>query len=185
MSSRLKEIYQKKIRKELQEKFGYTNVMRIPTLKKVVINMGVAKAAQDKNLIQGAYKELTIISGQKPIICKAKKSVSNFKLREGQPIGVKVTLRGERMFDFIDRLFNFVMPRIRDFRGFNPKGDGRGNYTLGIEDQQIFPELNLDEVTRTQGMHISFVTTAEEDEECIELLRQLGLPFKGLTVVVN
>jgi large subunit ribosomal protein L5 len=183
--SRLKEIYLKRIRKELQDKFGYSNVMQIPVLKKIVINMGVAEAAKDKNIIQGAFKELTTISGQKPIICKAKKSVSNFKLREGQPIGVKVTLRGERMLDFIDRFFNFIAPRIRDFRGFTTKGDGRGSYTLGIDDQQIFPELNLDEVTRTQGMHISFVTTATSDDECIELLRQLGLPFRGLPVVVN
>lgn len=183
--SRLKEIYIKKIRTELKKKFSYQNVMQIPVLKKVVINMGVAEAAKDKNIIQSAQKELTIISGQKAIICKAKKSVSNFKLREGQPIGCKVTLRGERMYDFIERFFNFVMPRIRDFRGFKAKGDGRGNYTLGIEDQQIFPELNLDEVTRTQGMHVSFVTTAMTDEECIELLRQLGLPFEGLPVVVN
>lgn len=183
--SRLREIYRKKIRTELKKKFSYPNSMMIPTLQKVVINMGVAEAAKDKNALQDCFKELTLISGQKPIIRKAKKSIANFKLREGTPVGIKVTLRGLRMFDFMDRFLNIVCPRIRDFRGFNPKGDKSGNYTLGLDDQQVFPELNLDEVKRTQGMHISFVTTAKTDEECIELLRLLGLPFKELPVNVT
>lgn len=183
--SRLKKYYVDKVRKELNQKFGYKNPMTIPCLRKVVINMGIAEAAKDKNAIQDCINELAMISGQKPIITKSKKSISNFKLREGMPVGLKVTLRGNRMYDFIDRFFNIVCPRIRDFRGFNPKADGSGNYSLGLDDQQIFPELNLDEVKRTQGMHITFVTSASEDGECIELLRLLGLPFKKLPVTVT
>lgn len=182
--SRLREKYLKKIKNELQKKFAYENVMMQPKLTKIVINMGVAETLKDKNIIQDCVKELTLISGQKPIMTKARKSISNFKLREGQAIGVKVTLRGKRMFDFMERFFNIVVPRISDFRGFKTKGDGRGNYTLGIDDHQIFPELNLDEVKRSQGMHITFVTTAETDDECIELLRLLGLPFINLPVAV-
>lgn len=182
--SKLKERYLNSIKEELQKKFNFSNPMLMPKALKVVINMGVAEALKDKNIIQDCAKELTMISGQKPIMTKAKKSISNFKLREGQPIGVKVTLRGVRMYEFMDRFFNIVCPRISDFRGFNTKGDGRGNYTLGIEDHQIFPELNLDEVKRSQGMHITFVTSAKNDEECIELLRLLGLPFKNLPVAV-
>lgn len=182
--SRLKKRYLAEIKAELQKKFSYSNPMKIPSLKKIVINMGIAEASKDKNSIQDCVKELTMLSGQKPVITKAKKAISNFKLREGQPIGVKVTLRGERMYDFIDRFFNIVCPRIRDFRGFPTKCDGMGNYTLGLEDQQVFPEVNLDEVKKTQGMHISFITSAETDEECVELLRLLGLPFKNLPVSV-
>lgn len=182
--SRLKKNYLAKVKPALQEKFAYTNSMKIPALKKVVINMGIAEPSKDKNAIQACVTELTMLSGQKPIITKAKKAISNFKLREGQPIGIKVTLRGERMYDFIDRLFNIVSPRIRDFRGFSPKCDGQGNYTLGLDDQQVFPEINLDEVKRAQGMHITFVTSAETDEECVELLRLLGLPFKNMPVSV-
>lgn len=182
--SRLKKKYQEAIKQELLKKFGYTNPNMIPCLDKVVINMGIAEASKDKNTIQACVNELTMLSGQKPIITKAKKAISNFKLREGQPIGVKVTLRGVRMFDFIDRFFTIVCPRIRDFRGFPAKCDGRGNFTLGIDDQQIFPEINLDEVKKTQGMNITFVTTAKSDEECIELLRLLGLPFKNLPIAV-
>lgn len=182
--SRLKKRYLENVKPELLKKFGYRNPMMIPALQKVVINMGIAEAAKDKNILQDHLKELTALSGQRPILTKAKKSVSNFKLREGQPIGMKVTLRGARMFDFLDRFFNIVCPRISDFRGFNPKGDGNGNYTLGIDDQQIFPEVNLDEIKRAQGMHISFVTSAKTDEESIELLRLLGLPFKNLPIVV-
>lgn len=182
--SRLKKRYNETIRKELQQKFEFDNAMKIPKLTKIVINMGIAEATKDKNAIQDCLNEMALISGQKPILTRAKKSVSNFKLREGQPIGVKVTLRGLRMFDFMDRFCNIVCPRIRDFRGFNSKCDGKGNYTLGMDDQQVFPELNLDEVKRTQGMNITFVTTAESDDECIELLRLLGLPFKNLPIVV-
>jgi large subunit ribosomal protein L5 len=184
--SRLKKRYLDEIKPALQEKFAYKNPMQIPGVIKVVINMGIAEASKDKNAIQDCVKEMSMLSGQKPIIRKAKQAISNFKLREGQPIGVKVTLRGARMYDFIDRFVNIVCPRIRDFRGFSTKCDGRGNYSLtpGLDDQQIFPEINLDEVKRTQGMHITFVTTALTDEECVELLRLLGVPFKNLPIVV-
>ncbi|MCB1111372.1 MAG: 50S ribosomal protein L5 [Chlamydiales bacterium] len=182
--SRLKKRFNEKIKAELNTKFNYPNTMMIPSVKKIVINMGVAEAAKDKNALQDCFNELTLISGQKPIITKARKSVSNFKLREGSPIGIKVTLRGKRMYDFMDRFFNIVCPRIRDFRGFATKCDGKGNYTLGLDDQQVFPELNLDNVKRVQGMHITFVTSAEKDDECVELLRLLGLPFKNLPVSV-
>lgn len=176
--SRLKEKYNKEIKEHLNEKFKYANVMQIPRLTKVVINMGLAEASKDKNAMQAILEELALLSGQKPIVTKARISVAAFKLREGQTIGAKVTLRGKRMFDFIDRFFNIVTPRIRDFRGFNDKGDGRGNYSLGIDDQQIFPEINLDMVKKVQGMQITFVTTAKSDEECRELLLSLGMPFK-------
>ena len=182
--SRLKKRFLESVKPELQKKFAYSNVMKIPALHKVVINMGIAEPSKDKNSIQACVNELTLLSGQKPIITKARKAISNFKLREGQPIGIKVTLRGTRMYDFIDRFFNIVCPRIRDFRGFPTKCDGQGNYTLGIDDQQIFPEINLDESKFTQGMNITFVTTAETDEECVELLRLLGLPYKNLPVSV-
>lgn len=182
--SRLKKRYLEEVKAELMKKFGYNNPMRIPVLRKIVINMGIAEASKDKNSIQDCVKELTALSGQKPIITKARVAISNFKLREGQPIGVKVTLRGVRMYEFLDRFFNIVTPRIRDFRGFPTKGDGRGNYSLGLDDQQVFPEINLDEVKRAQGMNITFVTTATTDDECIELLRLLGLPFKNLPVSV-
>jgi large subunit ribosomal protein L5 len=176
--SRLKKKYLEEIRPALQNKFSYPNPMLMPALRKVVINMGIAEATKDKNALQDCVKELAMISGQKPIVTKAKKAISNFKLREGQPIGLKVTLRGKRMFDFIDRFINFICPRIRDFRGFDKKCDGRGNYSLGLEDQQIFPEINLDEVKRTQGMNITFVTSARSDAECVELLALVGMPFK-------
>lgn len=176
--SELKKHYENSIRKELQEKFSYENVMQIPALKKIVISMGVAEALKDKNAIQDATKELTALSGQKPIVTKSKKAISNFKLREDQPIGLKVTLRGKRMYDFMFRFANIVSPRIRDFRGFNKKGDGRGSYSLGLDDQQVFPEINLDEVKRAQGMNITFVTSAQTDAECCELLTLLGMPYK-------
>lgn len=182
--SRLKKRYLENVKPELQKKFGYSNPMKIPNLHKIVLNMGIAEPSKDKNAIQDCVKEMSLITGQKPIITKAKKAISNFKLREGQPIGIKVTLRGNRMYEFLDRFCNVAAPRIRDFRGFPTKCDGRGNYTLGLDDHQIFNELNLDEVKHTQGMHISFVTSANTDEECIELLRLLGLPFKNLPVTV-
>ncbi|MBI3211694.1 MAG: 50S ribosomal protein L5, partial [Simkania negevensis] len=144
---------------------------------KIVISMGVGEAVKDKNIIQDCVKELSYISGQKPIVTKARVSIANFKLREGQAIGLKVTLRGKRMYDFFDRFTNIVCPRIRDFRGFKKRGDGRGSYTLGLDDHQVFPELKLDEVKREQGMNITFVTNASNEEESLELLRQLGLPF--------
>jgi len=180
--ARLKKRYRDVVKAELQKKFNYSNPMMIPALKKVVINMGIAEASKDKNALQDCVKEMTMLSGQKPIIKKARKAISNFKLREGQPIGIKVTLRGVRMFEFIDRFFNIVCPRIRDFRGFPSKCDGRGNYSLGLDDQQVFPEINLDQVKRAQGMNITFVTSAVSDEECVELLRLLGLPFKNLPI---
>ncbi|NGX58888.1 MAG: 50S ribosomal protein L5 [Chlamydiae bacterium] len=176
--SKLQKKYREEIKKSLQELFKYSNSMLIPELKKVVINMGIGEAARDKNALQDCVKELTMISGQKPIPMRAKKSVANFKLREGQAIGLKVTLRRKRMYDFVDRFCNIVSPRIRDFRGFSYKCDGRGNFSLGLEDQQVFPEINLDEVKRTQGMSMTFVTSARTDEECFQLLKALGIPFK-------
>ena len=182
--SRLKKRYLEEVKAALQERFAFTNPMMLPRVLKIVINMGIAEASKDKNSIQDCVSELTQLSGQKPVITKAKKAISNFKLREGQPIGIKVTLRGSRMYEFMDRFFNLACPRIRDFRGFPSKCDGRGNYTLGLEDQQVFPDINLDEVKKTQGMHITFVTSAKNDEECVELLRLLGLPFKNLPITV-
>lgn len=182
--SRLKSLYRTKAKPALMAKFQYPNCMMVPEMKKIVISMGIAEATKDKNALAACINELTLISGQKPVIQRAKKAISNFKLRKDQPIGLKVTLRGQRMYDFIDRFCNIASPRIRDFRGFETKCDGRGNYTVGLEDQMIFAELNLDLVKRTQGMNISFVTTAETNDECIELLRLLGMPFKDKTVLV-
>lgn len=182
--SRLKKRYLESVKKELQSKFTFDNPMQIPRVLKVVVNMGIAEASKDKNSIQDCVNELTQLTGQKPVITKARKAISNFKLREGQPIGLKVTMRGKRMYEFMDRFFNLACPRIRDFRGFPAKCDGRGNFTLGIEDQQIFVDINLDAVKRTQGMNITFVTSARNDEECVELLRLLGLPFKNLPISV-
>ncbi|NGX37641.1 MAG: 50S ribosomal protein L5 [Chlamydiae bacterium] len=176
--SELKKRYQEEIRKTLQEQFQYSNPMMLPELKKVVINMGAGEASRDKNAMQDCIKEMTLLSGQKPILTLAKKSIANFKLREEQPIGLKVTLRRKRMYDFVYRFCHIISPRIRDFRGFPYKCDGRGNYSLGLSDQQIFPEINLDEVKRAQGMHITFVTSANSDEECYQLLKALGIPFK-------
>lgn len=182
--SRLKKRYLAEVKAELLKKFAYSNPMRIPKVLKIVINMGIAEASKDKNSIQDCVSELAQLSGQKPVITKAKMAISNFKLREGQPIGIKVTLRGVRMYEFMDRFFNLACPRIHDFRGFPSKCDGRGNFSLGLEDQQVFPDINLDNVKKTQGMHITFVTSAETDEECVELLRLLGLPFKNLPITV-
>lgn len=176
--SSLKKHYEENVKSALLEKFSYENKMQIPALKKIIISMGVAEALKDKNALQDAANELTLLSGQKPIVMKAKKSVSNFKLREGQGIGLKVTLRGKRMYDFMNRFTNIVSPRIRDFRGFKKKCDGRGNYSLGLEDQQVFPEINLDEVKRSQGMNITFVTSAQSDAECFELLKLMGMPYQ-------
>jgi large subunit ribosomal protein L5 len=176
--SRLKERYKKEAKKALQEKFDYPNPMMVPALKKIIVSMGLAEASKDKNSMQAAVNELTALTAQKPLMTKSRKAVANFKLREGQVVGAKVTLRGKRMYEFMDRFINIVSPRIRDFRGFPMKCDGRGSYSLGLEDQQIFPEINLDAVKRTQGMNITFVTSAQNDEECVELLTQLGFPFK-------
>lgn len=176
--SRLKKRYREEVCPALQEKFAFRNKMLVPVLKKIVISMGIAEATKDKNAMQDCVKELTMISGQKPIITRSSKAIANFKLRENQAIGLKVTLRKKRMYDFFDLFCNIVSPRIRDFRGFPLKCDGSGNYSLGLDDQQVFPQINLDQVKRAQGMNITFVTTAANDEECFELLKQLGLPFK-------
>ncbi len=176
--SRLKKRYNEEIADQLMKKFGYKNRMQVPKLNKIVINMGLSEGAKDKNAIEDAINELALLSGQQPVQTKAKKAISNFKLREGMVVGLMVTLRSVRMFEFLDRFINIVSPRIRDFRGFQTKCDGSGNYTLGLPDQQIFPEINLDNVKRNQGMHITFVTSARNDDECRELLSMMGMPFK-------
>ena len=177
--SRLRDTYENEIKKAMTDKFGYKNVMQVPRLEKIVINMGVGEAKENSKILESAVKDLTTISGQKPVITKAKKSVANFKLREGMPIGCKVTLRGERMYEFTDRLVNLALPRVRDFRGVSAESfDGRGNYALGIKEQIIFPEIEYDKVDKVRGMDIIFVTTAKTDEEARELLRLFGMPFK-------
>lgn len=176
--SRLKQKFTKDVAPKLKELHPEWNAMQIPSLKKIVISMGLADALKDKNALQEHSDELGLISGQKPVVTRSKKAISNFKLRENQPIGLMVTLRGKRMYDFLDRFIHIASPRIRDFRGFSKKGDGRGNYNFGITDQQIFPEVNLDKVKRTQGMNITIVTSAESDADGLELLEQLGFPFK-------
>ena len=174
----LQKKYREEVKPALQEKFGYENSMLLPKLVKIVISMGIAEASKDKNAVQDCIREISLLSGQKPIMTRSKKAIANFKSRIGQPIGLKVTLRSKRMYDFLDRFINIVSPRIRDFRGFPLKADGRGSYSIGLPDQQIFPEINLDQVKRTQGMNITFVTTAETDDECVELLKLMGFPFK-------
>ena len=178
MASRLQEKYMKEVAPALMEKFGYKNVMEIPKLDKIVINMGIGDARENPKGLEKAVEEMEIISGQKPVITRARKSVANFKLREGQPIGCKVTLRGEKMYEFLDRLVNLALPRVRDFRGVNPNAfDGRGNYALGIKEQLIFPEIEYDKVDKVRGMDIIFVTTANTDEEARELLTLFNMPF--------
>ncbi len=176
--SRMKKKYYEEVIPLLKEKFKDKNVMDLPKLKKVVISMGIAEVSKEKAAMQDHINELTLLSGQKPIVINSKKAISNFKLREGQPIGLKVTLRGVRMYDFLDRFFNISCPRIRDFRGFKAKGDGTGNFSIGLEDQQIFPEINLDKVKRSQGMNINFVTSAKNNEDGMQLLLLLGFPLK-------
>ena len=176
--ARLKEIYNSEIKDAMIKKFGYKNIMEVPKLEKIVINMGVGEAKENAKVLDSAVRDLEIISGQHAVITKARKSVANFKLREGMSIGCKVTLRGEKMYDFADRLINLSLPRVRDFRGVNPNAfDGRGNYALGIKEQLIFPEIEYDKVDKTRGMDIIFVTTAKTDEEARELLTQFGMPF--------
>ena len=178
MSSRLKEIYQNEIVDALMKKFEYKNVMQVPKLDKVVVNMGVGEAKENVKLLDAAVSDLETITGQKAIITKAKKSVANFKIREGMPIGCKVTLRGDKMYEFVDRLINLALPRVRDFRGVNPNAfDGRGNYALGIKEQLIFPEIEYDKIDKVRGMDVIFVTTAKTDEEGRELLAQFNMPF--------
>ena len=176
--ARLKETYQNEISVAMQKKFGYKNVMEIPKLDKIVINMGVGEAKENAKALESAVRDMEIIAGQKAVITKAKKSVANFKIREGLAIGCKVTLRGEKMYEFADRLINLSLPRVRDFRGVNPNAfDGRGNYALGIKEQLIFPEIEYDKVEKVLGMDIIFVTTAKTDEEGRELLKLFGMPF--------
>ena len=177
--NRLKEKYIKEVAPALFAKFGYTSSMQTPKLEKVVINIGVGDATQNSKLLEDSVKELTQIAGQKPVITKAKKSIATFKLREGMPIGTKVTLRGERMYEFYDKLVSIALPRVRDFRGVNKNAfDGRGNYTLGVKEQLIFPEIDYDKVTKLRGMDIVIVTTAKKDEEAYSLLELMGMPFK-------
>ncbi len=179
MSSRLRETYQNEIVGGMMKKFGYKNELQVPKLAKIVVNMGVGEAKENSKVLDSAMSELEIITGQKPVATKAKNSIANFKLREGMAIGCKVTLRGNRMYEFLDRLVNLALPRVRDFRGVNPNAfDGRGNYALGIKEQLIFPEIEYDKVDKIRGMDVIIVTTAETDEEARELLIQFGMPFK-------
>ncbi|GAA4028743.1 50S ribosomal protein L5 [Hymenobacter glaciei] len=176
--ARLKDIYKKDIVPALQEKFQFKSIMQVPRVTKICINRGIGAAVADKKLVDNGVEELTVITGQKAIATIAKKSVSNFKLREGMPIGAKVTLRGEKMYEFMDRLLTVALPRVRDFKGINDKGfDGRGNYTLGVKEQIIFPEISIDKIKGISGMDITFVTSAENDEQSYELLKAFGMPF--------
>ena len=177
---RLKEKYTSEVAKAMMEKFGYKNVMEIPKVEKVVLNMGIGEAVANPKVIDSALADMTLISGQKPVVTRAKKSVAAFKIRAGMPIGAKVTLRGERMYYFLDKLFNVALARVRDFRGVSPKSfDGRGNYTMGIKEQLIFPEIEYDKVDKIRGMDIIVVTTAKTDEEARELLKLMGMPFSA------
>lgn len=178
--SRMKEIYQKDVVPQLTKTFGYKNVMQVPRLWKITLNMGLGEAVQNIKILDSAVEELSLVSGQKAVITKAKRSIAAYKLREGMPIGVMVTLRRNRMLDFFDKLVNVALPRVRDFRGVSGKAfDGRGNYSLGIREQIIFPEINLDKIDKIKGLNISIVTTAKTDEEGKELLRLLGMPFRN------
>jgi large subunit ribosomal protein L5 len=177
--ARLKELYKSKVVPELKSEFNYRNPMAVPRMEKIVVSMGIGKAIQDKKFMELAKKDMTMITGQIPVICKARKSVSNFKLREGMEIGLKVTVRGVRMYEFMDRLINLAIPRVRDFRGLNPEGfDGRGNFSMGLSEQSVFPEINAAKVEFQQGMNITFVTTAKTDDEARKMLQLLGMPFK-------
>jgi large subunit ribosomal protein L5 len=177
--ARLIESYKKQIVPALMKEFGYKNINQVPSLKKITINMGLGDAVQDVKIIDKATEELALITGQKPVVTKARKSIASFKLREGMPIGCAVTLRGTRMYEFLDRLVNAVLPRLRDFRGISPNGfDGRGNYTLGLKDQGVFPEIPFDKIDKARGMNITVVTTAESDEEGKSLLTAFGMPFR-------
>ncbi len=180
MVSRLKEKYQQQVVEAMMKKFGYNNIMQVPRLEKVVVNMGVGEAIQNSKAMDSAVGDLITITGQRPVVTKAKKSIAAFKLRQGMKIGCKVTLRGNRMYNFVDKLFSIALPRVRDFRGVSPKSfDGRGNYSLGVREQLIFPEIEYDKIDKVRGMDIIFVTTARTDEEARELLRLMGMPFKA------
>lgn len=179
MTARLRETYKNEVYPALNEKFQYKNVMEIPKLVKVTINMGLGEAKDNAKLMESAVEELAIIAGQKPVITKAKKSIANFKVRQGMAVGAKVTLRGDNMYEFIDKFFNIALPRVRDFKGVSKNSfDGRGNYSMGIKEQLIFPEINYDKVDKIKGMNIVFTTTAKTDEEALELLKLLGMPFE-------
>ena len=178
MMTRLQEKYENEVKQAMMDKFGYKNVMEVPKLEKIVINMGVGEAKDNSKVLESAVADLTLITGQKPILTRAKKSVANFKIRENMPLGCKVTLRKSKMYEFCDKLFSIALPRVRDFRGVSDKSfDGRGNYSLGIKEQLIFPEIEYDKIDKVRGMDIIFVTTANTDEEARELLRFLGMPF--------
>lgn len=178
--ARLKEKYVDEVMKAMMEKFGYKNVMEIPKIEKVILNMGVGEAVGNPKVLDAAINDMTTIAGQKPVVTRAKKSIAAFKIREGMPIGAKVTLRGERMYQFLDKLLNVALPRVRDFRGVSPRSfDGRGNYTMGVKEQLIFPEIEYDKVDKIRGMDIIIVTTANTDEEARELLRLMGMPFSA------
>lgn len=177
--ARLEETFKNDVVSALMQKFNYKNVMQVPKVEKVVINVGLGEAIQNAKALDATVEDIQKITGQKPVVTRAKKSIAGFKLREGMPIGVKVTLRGERMYHFMDKLFNVALPRVRDFRGVSPKSfDGRGNYTLGLKEQLIFPEIEYDQIDKVRGMDIVFVTTAQSDEEARELLAQMGMPFR-------
>jgi len=177
--ARLRDLYKSKVIPAMKDKYKYKSPMAVPRMTKVVISMGVGKATQDKKFIESALSDLTQIAGQKPLICKAKKSVSNFKVREGDPTGLKVTLRGLRMYEFMDRLINLAIPRVKDFRGLNPKSfDGRGNYSMGMSEQTVFPEIDSTKADNVQGMDITFVTTAQTNDEAKEMLKLFGMPFR-------
>lgn len=176
----LREKYRKEVVAALKERHGYTNDLAVPRLEKIIINMGVGEAAGDAKALDGAMRDLAVITGQRPAVTRAKRSVANFRLREGMPIGCKVTLRGRRMYDFLSKLVNVTLPRIRDFRGLSPRSfDGRGNYSLGLREQLIFPEVNYDQIDRIRGMDITIVTSAKSDEEALDLLKELGMPFRA------
>lgn len=177
--SRLLDLYKSEIVPKMMEQFKYKNVMQVPRVDRVVVNIGVGEAIQNPKALDGAVSDLTIISGQKPVVTRAKKSIAGFKLREGMPIGCKVTLRGDRMYDFLDRLINLALPRVRDFRGISPQAfDGRGNFALGIKEQTIFPEIEYDKIDKIRGLEVVIVTTAPTDEEGRELLKNMGMPFR-------
>ena len=179
MTARLRETYDKEVFNQLKEKFQYANVMEVPKLTKITINMGLGEAKDNSKVLESAVNEIALIAGQKPVVTKAKKSIANFKVRQGMPVGAKVTLRGDRMYEFADKFFNIALPRVRDFKGVSKNAfDGRGNYSLGIKEQLIFPEINYDQVETIKGMNIVFTTTAKTDEEAMALLELLGMPFE-------
>jgi len=181
--ARLKDLYKSKIVPQLTREFGYKNPMAVPQVKKIIVSMGVGKATQDKKFLELAKKDLTMITGQMPVVCKAKKSVSNFKVRQGMETALKVTIRGVRMYEFMDRLINLAIPRVRDFRGLSPNSfDGRGNYSMGLVEQSVFPEINPAKIEFQQGMNITFVTTAKTDEEAKTMLALFGMPFRNSTI---